>query len=111
MTCQDGKYENRKFWGNVMLWEGALFSLSQLLKATGFEDRVTPGSKTNGKIPQAEELMGKQLVINVVKTRDSYKERENGDGVKLFKNEVKGYAKAGTGTGSATSGGDSLLPG
>lgn len=113
MTTQDGKYEGRKFWGNVMLWEGALFSLSQLLKATGFGDRVTPGSKTYGQIPQGEELMGKRLTINVVKTRDTYREQQNGDGEKLFKNEVKGYLPEGSSgaVGSATSGGNSLLPG
>jgi len=111
MTTQEGKYEGRKFWGNVMLFEGALFSLSQLLKATGFEDRVTEGSKTYGQIPAGEELMGKKLVINVVKTRDTYREQQNADGEKLFKNEVKGYLKGDTIVGAASSGGNSLLPG
>lgn len=111
MTVQDGKYEGRKFWGNVMLFEGALFSLSQLLKATGFEDRVTPGSKTYGKIPAGDELQGKNLTINVQKVRDTYREQQNGDGEKQFKNEVKGYLKAGGATvGTATSGGGSLMP-
>jgi hypothetical protein len=113
MTVQDGnKYAGRKFWGNVMLFEGALFSLSQLLKATGIADRVEEGSKTYGKIPSGDELLGKQLTITVVKTRDNYREKEQGDpSVKLFKNEVKGYMGAGAVVGSAASGGDSLLPG
>lgn len=110
MTCQEGKYENRKFWGNVMLFEGALFSLSQLLKATGFGDRVDPKSKTYGKIPSGDELVGKQLTINVVKTRDTYKEKQNGDGEKLFKNEVKGYLAKGAAASPAAGGSGTLLP-
>ncbi len=110
MVAQDGKYEGRKFWGNVMLWQGAAFSLSQLLKATGFGDRVDPKSKTYGKIPSGDELIGKQLTINVVKARDTYKEKENGDGEKLFKNEVKGYKPLGDEASPSASGSGSLMP-
>lgn len=110
MTAQDGKYEGRKFWGNVMLWSGAAFSLSQLLKATGFGDRVDPKSKTFGKIPSGDDLMGKQLTINVVKTRDTYREKENGDGEKLFKNEVKGYKPLETAGAASASASGSLMP-
>ena len=110
MTAQDGKYEGRKFWGNVMLFEGALYSLSQLLKATGFGDRVDPKSKSYGKIPSGDELEGKQLTINVVKTRDTYREQQNGDGEKLFKNEVKGYKPLEEAGAASASASGSLMP-
>lgn len=105
MTCQSGPYENRKFWGNVMLWEGAAYSLAQLLKATGNEKAL----KT-GKIPDGQTLVGKELQITVQKARDTYKEKQNDDGVKLFKNEVKGY-KAFDASATESSGSGSLLPG
>jgi len=112
MTVQDGPYEKRKFWGNVMLFDQALYSLAQLLKATGFGDRVDPKSKTHGKIPSGEELISKQLTISVVKTRDKYREAEMADGSKLYKNEVKGYSALGAGktVGTASAGSSSLLP-
>lgn len=105
MTCQSGPYENRKFWGNVMLWEGAAYSLAQLLKATGHGDAV----KT-GKIPSGEELMGEQLVISVVKTLDKYRMEREESNDKLFKNEVKGYKPLAGASVGGGSGSDSLMP-
>jgi hypothetical protein len=105
MTVQDGPYEGRKFWGNVMLFDGALYSLSQLLKATGFEAAL----KT-GKVPPADDLVGKTLTINVVKTRDTYRENQNQDGVKLFKNEVKGYKALQDAAAPGAGASGSLLP-
>src|SRR5215203_3323478 len=49
LTIQDGKYADRKLWANVMLFDGALYSLAQLLKATGHEDAMK-----SGKIPDKE---------------------------------------------------------
>lgn len=88
MTCQqDGTYKDRKFWGNVMLWNGALYSLSQLAKALHIEDEVIG----QGKVPTPDQLLGEELIIGVVKVRDKYREEQNDDGEKLFKNEVKNY--------------------
>src|SRR3982751_6020655 len=42
-VVQDGPYENSKLWTNAMLFEGALYTLAQLLKATGFEDALSTG--------------------------------------------------------------------
>jgi hypothetical protein len=110
MTVQNGPYENRKLWGNVMLFEGALYSLSQLLKATGFEQALE-----TGEIPAPDEIQGEELVVNVQKQRDKYRE-DRGDaapGERLFKNEVKGYKPLSAGTGSSGGSSDdseSMLP-
>jgi hypothetical protein len=109
LTIKDegGKYDGRKVWANVMLFEGALYSLSQLLKATGYEDRL-PGGKKAGQIPSGDELLGKEVVLNLAKQRDTYKEKQYDDGEKYFKNEVKGFKSS---DALATSGGEgSLLP-
>ena len=90
-TVQDGAYEGRKFWTNAMLFEGALYTIAQLMKATGFEAELKKGN-----IPEGDEFVSKEVIVNVAKQRDLYKEKpENGgDGVtKLWKNEVKGIAK------------------
>src|SRR6266566_4010451 len=36
-TVQDGKYAERKDWTNAMLFEGALYTIAQILKALGHE--------------------------------------------------------------------------
>jgi hypothetical protein len=97
----------RKFWSNVMLFDGALYSLAQLLKAIGREDLIK-----SGKIPtDVDTVTGKQVVAVVARQRDKYREEENADGVPVFKNEVKGYKATGTTTGNASAGGSgSLLP-
>lgn len=90
MTVQDGPHENRKLWGNVMLFEGALYSLSQLLKATGYYD----GSEGEIELPSADELVGKQLVVNVVQQKGQVKPEDKQDtpGERYpDKNEIKGY--------------------
>lgn len=102
LTVQDGKYEGRKLWTNVMLFNGALYSLSQLLKAIGREDALK-----SGQIPSGDELLGKDVVVVVAKQRDTYKEEQYGDGEKYFKNEVKGFKSA---NALQTSGEGSLLP-
>lgn len=103
LTVQDGKYEGRKVWSNVMLFNGALYSLAQLLKAIGREDALK-----SGKIPNGDELLGKDVVINLAKQRDTYKEQQYDDGEKYFKNEVKGFKSADSLAGASGEG--SLLP-
>lgn len=106
MTVQEGKYENRKFWGNVMLFEGALYSLAQLLKATGNQAALD-----SGKIPEGQTLVGKQMTITVAKVRDTYREKRDGDGTeKFFKNEVKGYRSTTEGVAAGAGSSGSLLP-
>src|SRR6266487_4490598 len=40
LVCQEGTYARRNFWTNVMLFDGSLHTLSQLLKAVGMGDLV-----------------------------------------------------------------------
>lgn len=111
-TIQEGPFENSKQWSNVMLFDGALYTLAQLCKATGFADRVTPGDKNFGKIPPADDFLSKEVIIVVAKQRDTYKEKLNNDGVALWKNEIKGF-KPYAGAGSTTASGqasNSKLP-
>lgn len=105
-TIQDGEYEDRKLWTNAMLFEGALYTTAQLLKATGFEKSLETGT-----IPDGERLIGKEVTLLVQKQRDAYREKQNADGEPVFKNEVKGIKKyEGGGSKGKTSGSGSLLP-
>jgi uncharacterized protein DUF669 len=53
-----GEFNGRKAWTNACLWSGALYTVTHIMKATGF-----PVSQGRMRIPSAEEFMGKQLVI------------------------------------------------
>lgn len=106
MTVQDGEFNDRKLWGNVMLFNGALYSLSQILKATGNQKALESGA-----IPAKETLITKDLIVVVLKQRDTYKEAQANDGQPLFKNEVKGYKAWSEGALAGTSSsGASLMP-
>lgn len=102
-TVQEGDYENRKAWSNVMLFDGALYSISQMLKAQGVDvkeigDRAefqVEGFDPN-VIPGPEWWMSKQFVIRVklmpkrkVKNRNTGEEREFDE-----RAEVKGFMSA-----------------
>ena len=93
LQIQDGKYEGRRLWANVMLFEGALYSLAQLLKAIGREDAL----KT-GQIPALDEILGKECVVTAQKSLDVYKMTKDGVDPKtasgderVYKTEVKGF--------------------
>ena len=106
-TIQDGPHEGRKVWTNCMLFNGALYTLAQLLKATGNEKALQTGN-----IPDGESFVSKEVLINVKKQRDTYAEQRDGDGEVQWKNEVKGI-KAYDGAspaGKVKSGAGSLLP-
>lgn len=104
---EDGEYNGRQLWSNVMLFEGALHTLAQLLKACGMGDLVK-----KGQIPNPESLIGKVVDVNVTRKHDKYQEdglREMGDNSSVWKNDVKGFRaheEAKNRDGSA-----SLLPG
>lgn len=107
LVVQDGEYSKQHFFPQVMLWDGMLKSVSQILKSVGMGDLLKKNT-----IPKGEALLGKTLDAYVIKKRDSYNEkalRESGDNSPLFKNEVKGYRahEAETGAGGSSS----LLPG
>jgi hypothetical protein len=44
LTVQEGKFEGRHVWSNVMLFNGALYSLVQILKAMGLPHSGPPES-------------------------------------------------------------------
>ena len=106
-TVQDGPFEDRRVWTNCMLFEGALYTLAQLLKATGNEKALQTGN-----IPDGESFVTREVIVNVKKQRDTYAEQRDADGEVQWKNEVKGiraYAGASP-TSKAKSGAGSLLP-
>lgn len=84
-TVQDGDFEDRKLWTNCMLFEGALYTLAQLLKATGNEKALETGN-----IPEGESFVSQELIVIVKKQRNAYMEAKNGDGEPVWSNEVKG---------------------
>lgn len=110
-TVQDGPHEGRKLWANAMLFDGALYTTAQILKATGFEKNLKTGS-----IPDGEELVSKECIVVVKKQRDTYAENRDGDGEPQWKNEVKGVKKyegespSAGGHKTTKSGAGSLLP-
>jgi len=87
LTVQDGDYELRKLWANVMLFEGALYSLSQLVKALGYDVNNSKGFT----VPDGEELVGKDLIVSVRKQLDVYKMEQEASEDNIYKNEVKGF--------------------
>lgn len=98
-TITDGPAKGRKLFDNIMLFEGALYSLSQLLKAIG----VQIGRGVT-KIPTVTELLDRALIVRVIveppktvagKTYDS-------------RNTVKGYFPAAS--ARAVAGEDDLEP-
>lgn len=110
LTVQEGTYDKRKFWANVMLFEGALYSLVQMLKALDLGEALKTGN-----VPDPDDLITRDVDVSIARVVDSWKmdPKNGGDGVtKLFKNEVKGFMKHQTGSvvGIASSKGDSLLP-
>ena len=123
LTVQEGDYENRKAWTNVMLFDGALYSISQMLKAQGVEvkeigDRAefqVDGFESN-VIPGPEWWMGKQFVCRLKlmgkrkdpKTGKEYDERSEVKGFMPAKDWKPGEGpKKGT---TATKARTSLLP-
>jgi|SRR5690349_2195183 len=102
-TVQGGKYDERKLWTNVMLFEGALYSLSQLMKATGYD--VEAGDVD---VPSPDELIGRDVQVRcIVKAANEEKGWD-------ARNEVKGIMAwdDGSKVAGASSGGkaSSLLP-
>lgn len=105
LTVQDGEYIDRKLWTNAMLFEGALYTTAQLLKATGFGDSIK-----KGVIPDGDKLIGKDAVAVVARVRDKYQEEKLGTGEAVFKNDVKGFKAPGAVSSSGGTGKSSLLP-
>lgn len=110
-TIQEGEYEGRKVWTNAMLFDGALYTVAQILKATGFENALL-----TGELPEADDLISAEVDVVVKKQRDTYAEERDGDGEVQWKNEVKGIKAPSTlsaangGSSKAKKGSGSILP-
>lgn len=108
---QDDEHNKRRFWGNVMLFSPALYSLAQLMKALG---REIP-KEGAFEVPDPEEIIGEEVEVSVAKIRDTYQmnkpEYDPSEGT-IYKNDVKGYRALGGGASQAAGGGksNSLLP-
>src|SRR6185503_1735600 len=99
-VVQEGKFAGRSIYGTVMLFEGALYSLSQIMKALGYD--VTAGDIT---VPDVEELEGKTIVVRGQKKPASTDPDTGRDMPERF--EVKGYQPAGV---TQKTGDTSILP-
>jgi hypothetical protein len=105
----EGQYENRRVFTRAMLFEGALFTTSQLLKATGHPDAIETGN-----IPPGHTLVGEDVVITLSRQVDKYAMEHNGwkaGDPKPYKNEVKGISSLEEAGAIAGGGDNSLLPG
>jgi len=59
-TVQDGQYEDRKLWTNCMLFSPALYTLSQLMKALGYNIK-----EGDFELPDSDDLIGRDVVVAV----------------------------------------------
>lgn len=59
-TVQEGPYSDRKVWTNCMLFEGALYTLSQLMKALGYD--VSEGES---EVPDGDDLISRDVIVRV----------------------------------------------
>jgi hypothetical protein len=106
-TVQDGAYIDRKIWTNACLWEGALYTISNIMKAVGYD--VSAGGL---EIPMPDEFLSKDIVVRIGKGR-----AQVGDGTKEnpqypAKNEAKGFSAPAEGNATTSTGrkAGSLLP-
>jgi hypothetical protein len=110
-TIQSGPYEDRKVWTNCMLFEPALYTLAQLLKACGYD--IEEGEF---EVPDPDELIGREMVA-VVSVKGKSKNKQTGEEYEP-RNEVKGIKKYDANTfkqpvasaGGKSSGKSNLLP-
>lgn len=85
-----GQYRNRKAWTNAMLFKPALFTITHIMKALGYE--VNEGRM---RIPTPDELIGKILVVGGIKVGET---RDKNDPSKVYqpKFEPKSFFAAST---------------
>lgn len=112
LTIQEGKYEGRKTWANAMLFEGALYTITQMLKAVGAtfngNDFQVEGFGQN-VIPKGDWWMGQQMVT-FIQTRKGGK-KEDGTNYE-DRSEPRSFFPAGewSKASGASNGSNSLLP-
>lgn len=97
LTVQEGTYEGRKIFTNVMCFEGALYSIAQMLKALGVEVTVV-GDNASFQVPDHEEneipeldfFMGQIFVVKL----SVEKERTVEGKTYSERNEVKSWSSS-----------------
>lgn len=112
LTIQDGEYEGRKLWSNVMAFSmpNGNFSLANFLRACGMADCIASG-KINA---DPDNFLGTIVTVAVKKVKDTWRmaQLENDDdydGETLYKNEIAAWIPA-TENSKAESKDTSLLP-
>jgi hypothetical protein len=82
LVIQDGAYAGSSLLSSIMLFDGALYSLSQLMKALGYD--ITSGDFV---LPALDDIIGKTVVVRGYK-----RPAETKDGQELSERfEVKGF--------------------
>ena len=107
-TVSEGTHEGRKVFSNVMLFEGALYSLNQLLNGLGINTEAG-----EVEVPDPEELLGTELWAKVKITPErTVTDKATGEKKTYEKrNEVAGYKSLADGAPNANAKpGSSLLP-
>jgi hypothetical protein len=100
-------YEGRKVFTNAMLFEGALYTINQIMNAMGIETEAG-----EVEVPELDELIGFEFMAKVKVTPA----RKVGDKEYEARNDISGFKAVGeqevnVKAGAATSkGGSSLLP-
>lgn len=107
---KNGEFVGQKIFGTFCLWSGALYSMTMLMKSTGFA--VNQGRM---RIPTAEQLMGKEVVVSGV-LAGPRKDKEDPTKEYAARFEAKGFlpttkwrAKGGNTVAANRSGGTSNL--
>jgi hypothetical protein len=107
-TIQSGPHANRKLWTNAMLFEGALYTITQIMKAMGIS--VTAGEMM---VPGLNEIIGNDFLVAVIKKP----KQKVGDKEYDEKNEIQSFMKFDPNgvtqlatTGAKKSGVTSLMP-
>jgi hypothetical protein len=96
-----GQYEKRKCWTNAMLFNPALYTIVNIMKAIDFGGgKVSEG---RGRVPRPSELIDRIMVVQGIKMGE---QKDKSDPSKTYapKFEPKGYFKEGTWGGTASSG-------
>jgi hypothetical protein len=92
-TIQEGDFKGQKLWTRAMLWEGALYTISQMLKAVGIDPN-------RGVIPPAEFWMGKHMIaiVKIVNKMSKNPETQKYDipeldekGKNIKQNDIAGF--------------------
>jgi hypothetical protein len=123
-TIQGTDYAGRKAWTNAMIFEGALYTIVNILKAldipfTGTDDNPVfqvPGYEPN-VVPEPGWFLGKQIVVRIGHRRGDVKNKETGERY-ADKAEPNGFfsvkdwdaSKAPSKAKAAASASNSLLP-